>query len=311
MLSGFCKISLALCVVLAAHLAGKGQTSLNGDWMRVQSDDGEFSIEVPRKYSFFTDERGFVIADSGNDLNLTKMEMLNAIIDGSLISFERYAADKRAVSRIYESEKSRRGIKETSPIKRENLKIAQLISETDSYHLLRQYFYLNGHIYILTALSRNGETEAMRRFLDSLRVKSKSANNSSGDATSFSQLEKTEIKIEDLTTKKPVSSPPNDSPVIPQRPMPAAGYKPVAIAVKPFSSYTNEARSARVSGTIVLRVTFADDGSIPKISFIRSLPNGLSRQALFCALRIKFLPQEKDGKPVTTVKSIEYSFDIY
>lgn len=66
-----------------------------------------------------------------------------------------------------------------------------------------------------------------------------------------------------------------------------------------------------VTGTIRVRLTFAKDGFVSKIVVLKSLPEGLLRQSLFAALRIKFLPKMKDGSPETVIKMVEYKFDIY
>ena len=75
--------------------------------------------------------------------------------------------------------------------------------------------------------------------------------------------------------------------------------------------YTEEERASRTSRTIVMRLELDESGFIPKITFLKTLSNGLSRQAVFAALRIKFLPAEKDGQPVSSTRSLEHTFSIY
>jgi hypothetical protein len=60
-----------------------------------------------------------------------------------------------------------------------------------------------------------------------------------------------------------------------------------------------------------LKIVFAENGFIPKIEATQVLPDGLLRQAVFAAIRIKFLPEEKDDIPQTITKTVEYSFAIY
>jgi len=85
----------------------------------------------------------------------------------------------------------------------------------------------------------------------------------------------------------------------------------MTILIKPTPSYINSARMKGEKGTIQIRATFSEQGRIAKIAFLKTLKEGLVRQAVFAALRIKFLPAEKQGQPETVTKIIEYSFDIY
>jgi hypothetical protein len=53
------------------------------------------------------------------------------------------------------------------------------------------------------------------------------------------------------------------------------------------------------------------NGSIPDITVLKTLPEGLLRQAVFAALRTKFIPKEKDGLPIATKSTFEFGFHIY
>jgi TonB family protein len=82
------------------------------------------------------------------------------------------------------------------------------------------------------------------------------------------------------------------------------------ILSKPKASYTEEARKRSVSGTVVLRSILTPTGRV--ISYpIKSLPAGLTAQALKASREIKFVPAMKDGKPVSMVVQVEYHFNIY
>ena len=290
-----------------------GAVDAQDDWMRVASDDGEFSIEVPRSHVYFTDEQGFSVSDGRGDLPLRKVEMLNAIVDGDLVSFERYAAEKRALERIYDLESSRKEVTDTNDVKRDTIKIRQLISKTDNYYVIRQYFATKDHVYVLTAMSRGGETPTMKRFLESLVVTAR-GDAKPADATAFSQLHSVTVEIDDQS-KKPQAPPPVRQmlPAGTRPPTPIRDEKnaPVAMGIRPLAAYTNSARSARVEGIVALRITLSANGFFPKVAVVRTLPNGLFRQAFFAAMRIKFLPQLKDGQMIDATKTVEYSFDVH
>lgn len=92
---------------------------------------------------------------------------------------------------------------------------------------------------------------------------------------------------------------------------PDAGTTPFKIISKAPAAYTDKARSAGVSGVIRLRVGFSADGKIKHILLIKPLGYGLDEQAVKAARGIRFEPPTKDGKPISTVKVIEYNFTIY
>jgi TonB family protein len=85
----------------------------------------------------------------------------------------------------------------------------------------------------------------------------------------------------------------------------------VRILSKPEPRYSVKARSAGVTGTIVLRAVFTADGTVEHILILRSLPYGLTNVAIDAARRIKFIPAMKDGKPVSTFMQLEYNFNLY
>lgn len=92
---------------------------------------------------------------------------------------------------------------------------------------------------------------------------------------------------------------------------PEPNLTPLKIISKPLAVYTDRARSAGVSGLIRLRVGFSADGEVKHILIIKPLGYGLDEQAVRAARGIKFEPAIKDGKPISQVKVVEYSFAIY
>jgi len=60
-----------------------------------------------------------------------------------------------------------------------------------------------------------------------------------------------------------------------------------------------------------LLVAFSANGRVENIPVLTSLGYGLDAQAIKAAKRIKFEPATRDGKPVMSVKTVEYSFTIY
>jgi TonB family protein len=83
------------------------------------------------------------------------------------------------------------------------------------------------------------------------------------------------------------------------------------ILAKPEPQYTEAARSARTTGTVVLGMVLAMDGKVRAIVPIRSLPNGLTSSAIRAARHVAFTPAAKDGQSVSVFVVVEYYFNIY
>ncbi len=83
------------------------------------------------------------------------------------------------------------------------------------------------------------------------------------------------------------------------------------VLVKPEPAYTQAAKEAQIEGTVVLRGVFAADGTVNNILVVSSLPKGLTQRAIEAARRIKFVPAEINGKPVSVFMQIEYNFNLY
>lgn len=284
------------------------------DWVRVQSDNGEFSIEVPAEYAFFADKDGFSVASSSDTHFLREMNMLNAFHEKTLLSFESYKASKTGLDIIRERDSERE--KESSEIKREGYRVKQIISRNENTYTVRQYFNSKNHIYILTAASRDGETPTLKRFLESMVLKPSGAKTNQAPAIesklktiAFSGLKATPIEID--ANPQPLKKPDDSSNVLPAPMIKNDNTLPIVMLYKPRASYTEAARMKQEREVIRLRLDFSQAGYVSKIAFLNSLGEGLLRQAVFAALRIKFLPPEKDGKPLSVTKMVEYGFAIY
>jgi TonB family protein len=85
----------------------------------------------------------------------------------------------------------------------------------------------------------------------------------------------------------------------------------VVVVTKPEPSYSESARQARTTGTVVLRVVFSANGGITKITVVTGLPSGLTEQALAAVKQIRFVPAAKNGQFVSTWLQLEYNFNLY
>lgn len=78
-----------------------------------------------------------------------------------------------------------------------------------------------------------------------------------------------------------------------------------------YPKYSEEARQNNIKGRVLLLVEFKKDGKIGYIFPYKQLHFGLTESAIETARKITFTPAVKNGKPVTVIKRVEYSFDIY
>jgi tetratricopeptide (TPR) repeat protein len=85
----------------------------------------------------------------------------------------------------------------------------------------------------------------------------------------------------------------------------------VRVLSKPEPMYTEKARENQITGAIVLIAIFSADGKVRAIRPIKTLPDGLTRNAINAARQIKFIPALKDGKPVSMFLHLEYNFNLY
>jgi len=278
-------------------------------WIRVASDDGEFSVEVPEKYHYFFNDDGFSVSKNGQhyNYNLKQVRLFKSSLSGTIISFECYEGDKKALDVMLDSDSFTKAKVVKSEIKRANFSIKQMIRSTKQYYMICQYFYSKKHIYVLTTASRNGETVSMRRFLDSLIFSPNVRNGDRTDTVKLSSLSVSEPEIAfDLNAVYPPAKP--QTKTISPKDIDEVPFK---LLYKPHPSFTQSARESNVTGIVVVRATFSAQGHISKIIVLRQLPVGLLRQVLFAAIRMSFLPKEKNGKAESVTKHIEYSFAIY
>jgi hypothetical protein len=86
---------------------------------------------------------------------------------------------------------------------------------------------------------------------------------------------------------------------------------PLIIAAKPKPIFTALARAHNTAGTVLLQVEFLATGAIGRIEVVKDLKDGLSEAAVAAAKKMVFVPELSDGRPVTTIRKVEYAFAIY
>jgi TonB family protein len=95
-----------------------------------------------------------------------------------------------------------------------------------------------------------------------------------------------------------------------EAPVTKAADRPVEIVFKPTPEYTDEARSARIEGTVSLELEFTATGEVRVLRVVRGLGHGLDEAAQRAALRIRFKPAQSDGRPVDSRATVHITFRL-
>ena len=88
------------------------------------------------------------------------------------------------------------------------------------------------------------------------------------------------------------------------------GVTAPSVLYKREPDYTEEARSAKYQGTVLLGIDVGADGYAYNIRVIRSLGLGLDEKAIEAVSQWRFRPGMRDGQPVTVQATIEINFRL-
>jgi hypothetical protein len=286
----------------------------------MRSDNGEFSIDMPANYNYFYDPAGMEITETSGTFVFSEMRMLNASANKTFMSLEIYKVPnpKKYAGKLIDHNgakgaKSKQNIPGFFIQQFDLKKIHNYYLEKDlaiSYQT--RYIASKDHVYVVTVANRGEEiTAAARRFIDSIHLRSEDpAADQDNNAINISKLKPVTIgqMISDETDSSLLSGIAAEKAPAPKTPPNPYG---LLILEKPVPTYSDQARKGDITGLLRLRVTFDKRGGVTKVGFISTLDHSLTRNAFFCALRIKFIPEEKDGQEVTVKKTLEYNFNIY
>lgn len=75
-------------------------------------------------------------------------------------------------------------------------------------------------------------------------------------------------------------------------------------------SYSEEARQARVDGTVALSIVVSPKGNVAEVKVVKSAGYGLDEKAVEAVRAWKFEPGRKDGIPVPVIADIEMNFRL-
>jgi len=90
----------------------------------------------------------------------------------------------------------------------------------------------------------------------------------------------------------------------------AAKITPAEILSKPVPIYTDEARTQRIEGEVLLEVVFEASGKIHVVKVVRGLGHGLDDAAVRAAEQIRFKPALRDGQPSDSTAVLHIIFQL-
>ncbi|MGB9285340.1 MAG: energy transducer TonB [Candidatus Sulfotelmatobacter sp.] len=85
---------------------------------------------------------------------------------------------------------------------------------------------------------------------------------------------------------------------------------PVEITYKPQPVYTDEARSLKLEGEVLLEVMFGADGTLHVNRVVRGLGHGLDEAAVAAANKMRFKPALRMGQPVDSTAVVHVLFQL-
>lgn len=85
---------------------------------------------------------------------------------------------------------------------------------------------------------------------------------------------------------------------------------PVEITFKPNPVYTEEARSLRLEGEVLLEVMFSANGTLHVNRVVRGMGHGLDEAAAAAANKMRFKPALRNGQPVDSTAIVHVVFQL-
>jgi len=89
-----------------------------------------------------------------------------------------------------------------------------------------------------------------------------------------------------------------------------AATTPVEITYKPNPVYTDEARSLKLEGEVLLEMSFSANGTLHVNRVVRGMGHGLDEAAAAAANKIRFKPATRGGQPVDSTAIVHVVFQM-
>jgi TonB family protein len=85
---------------------------------------------------------------------------------------------------------------------------------------------------------------------------------------------------------------------------------PIEVLFKPSPDYTDEARTLRIEGEVVVEAAFGSSGEVSVVRVVQGLGHGLDETAARAVSRIQFRPATRGGVPVAVHTLVHIEFRL-
>ncbi len=265
-------------------------------WQGFSGKNDEFYFQMLEGFQVITDGNYFTKTKDGNQAQVDSRCTLARYINGVVLMLEFYEGDAKDIETALTERQKGKLIKNELV---NGFQFKSYVEKTPEFVWETQYFSLKKRLYVLQVVSRADNNQIVRNFLESVRLvnqKQFAAPNSTKNVKPDSLTVLPEI-VENLPERVDDSQPLQDK-----------SDRGVIILYRPRPRFSAAARQARLSGKVKMKVLFSSSGKITKVEVVSSSGRELDEAAIKAAEQIQFLPAEKDGKLVSTFKTIEYSF---
>lgn len=310
---------IALLLALASFTFVSAQTEPESKWSRIQSANGEFSVEMPANPFYFYDKLGFTLSPPNKQpYDFAEMRLLGASANKTVMRVESYliSGPKSYLAEIIRSD-DMDGVttKEDNPdfiirqVEQNSVKPPRSVPELQVSYITK-YIASKTHLYVVSVANRGNRTEESTRFLSSIRLsKNKPPANKDEKIVSLSDMKPLTIDDIGIDLVNTQNADAAALKVVKIPVVPSEDRTSAVILMQPRPSFTDAIRATRYfSGTGRLRLNFSRTGIISRAEALSELPAGLGRSCFFAAIRIRFLPAEKEGEAIDVAKTVEYGF---
>jgi TonB family protein len=272
------RVMLVAFILMSLALIGQASGNQEAFAWRESSPEGEeFTVNFPAEPRMTTGKRFF-----GERQNNYKFHFYSVVTNNTLFLVESYEGDRpKDLLKILMS--GRRGITGVADVELNGIKGKEFSHDIEGLSFKGRYFATKKHAYVIEAAKRGEYDQSMDHFLNSFILEHHPGG------------------------VLPLGASNSDDEIFPARELQAK----VFILFKLPASYTEEARSRKLRGTVVLDAVLRGTGEVTDIHIRRGIGGGLDEQSIEATKAIAFVPAMKDGKPASQRVILEYNFNIY
>jgi TonB family protein len=265
----------------------------SSDWDRYALKDGEFSVLLPTVPAMST----YITSSWDPSWKIHQDNVIGAYAQGVVYGIQIFEVRQSLDEFIAESGHTSGGDR-TREITVSSVRGKEYSYEDDTIKRVTQFFLRGQHVYVFKAQgSRLGNPAiGIPRFFESIKFARPSVGlmivDGPGVQESKDATPVTNSKDDGILSGKEVT-------------------RKAMVITKPEPTYTEEARQAEITGTVVLRGVFTSFGAVTNLRVMSGLPHGLTEKAVAAARQIKFIPAIKEGRLVSMYIQLEYNFNLY